>query len=313
MKRTVKVSICIITHNQEQYIRNAIKGALKQKTNFPFEIVISDDRSTDSTPEICAKYTKQYPELIRFIRQEQNLGTGRHWIAALQECRGRYVALCEGDDYFSRAAKIQQQYEFMERNPEYTLCSHEVFINHEVLQKTLKGAIGVWIDNLRLSGVRSLPALAYASLFKHDEFWSRRRMYRGNKRFQHAGFAEIFKAQLESRYIHTVSMFARSDLLKKFPMQFLQFAGFHRAVIIWLSLYGSVKHDSEVMSTRVIQSTSSAVTKRERNESKKYRSNRSPLVQFLETLLVYCSAAQRRTVEDYLEEMRRNSEYLDYH
>ena len=305
MGESAIVSVCIITYNQEQYIENAIKGALEQKTDFPFEIVISDDRSTDSTPDICKKYAKRHPGLVRFIRQEHNLGTNNHWVAALQACHGEYVALCEGDDYFSCEAKLQKQFKFMERSPGYSLCSHEVFIEHEVLEKKLKGAAGIWSDNLRLSGLRSVPGLVYGSLFNHEEFWKRRRMYRGNRRFRDAGFAQILKAQLESRYIHTVSMFARSDLLKKFPPELLQFAGFHRAIIIWLSLFGSVKHDSRVMSTRVIQSTSSAVTKRERNAFIKQISDKDPLVEFLKILEVYCSAAQRRVVENYLEKINK--------
>ena len=300
MAESAIVSICIITYNQERYIEHAIKGALAQKTNFSFEIVLSDDGSTDATPEICKKYVEQYPGLVRFIQQEQNLGTGKHWIAALQECHGKYVALCEGDDYFSCEAKIQKQFEFMERSPEYSLCSHEVFVEHEVLSRTLKAAAGVWIDNLRLSGVSSIAGLAYASLFNHDEFWRRRRMYRGNRRFREAGFAEILKAQLESRYIHTVSMFARSDPLKKFPPEFLQVAGFHRAIIIWLSLSGSVKHDSKVMSTRVIQSTSSAVTKRERSAFRKRGGHKNSIVRFLTMLQTYCSPSQRKTIKEYL-------------
>ena len=207
MAESVKVSVCIITYNQEKYIQNAIEGALEQETNFPLEIVISDDRSTDSTPEICAEYEKRYPGLVKFIRQEQNLGTNKHWVAAVQECRGEYVALCEGDDYFSCGEKIQKQLEFMKHNPEYSLCSHEVFLEHKVLEKTLKGAAGIWIDNLRLSGLRSVSGLAYSSLFNHEKFWKRRRLYRGNRRFRDARFPEILKAQLEGRYIHTVSMF----------------------------------------------------------------------------------------------------------
>ena len=221
------------------------------------------DRQT-ARPKSAKNIRPDIPGRVRFIRQEQNLGTGKHWISALRECRGRYVALCEGDDYFSCDSKIQKQFEIMERSPECSLCTHEVYVHNEVSVKTVKGAAGIWIDNLRLSGIRSVRSLISTALFDKKEFWKRRRMYRGHKRYRDADFQKILSAQFGKRYIHTVSMFARTDCVSKFPTEFLDVLGFHRALIIWMSVLGNVKHIPDVMSTRVIQSTSSAITKREK-------------------------------------------------
>mgnify|MGYP005850665633 CR=1 FL=1 len=300
MAEPIKISICIITYNQAQYIENAIKAAVTQKTNVPFEVVISDDRSTDCTPKICEEYQARYPGLVRFIRQEQNLGTGKHWISALRECRGRYVALCEGDDYFSCDSKIQKQFEIMERSPECSLCTHEVFVHNEVCAKTFKGAAGIWIDNLRLSGMRSVRGLISTSLFDKEQFWKRRRMYRGHKRYRDADFKKILSAQLGKHYIHTVSMFARTDYATKFPTEFLEVVGFHKGLIIWMSLFGAVKHLPDVMSTRVIQSTSSAITKREKKILSGKKSFDDPKSEFLKMLKYYCSPVQKQIVQQYL-------------
>lgn len=304
MVEPIKVSICIITYNQIQYIEKAIKAAVVQKADVPFEVVISDDRSTDGTPEICEDYQARYPGLVRFIRQKQNLGTGKHWISALRECRGRYVALCEGDDYFSCDFKIQKQFEIMEGSPECSLCTHEVFVENEVSAKTVKGAAGIWIDNLRLSGISSLRALMSTALFDKKEFWRRRRMYRGHKRHRDADFETILSAQLGKPYIHTVSMFARTDFVRKFPSEFLEVLGFHKALIIWMSVLGNVKHIPDVMSTRVIQPTSSAITKREKKIFSEKKRFDDPTSKFLKMLEHYCSPVQKQIVQQQLDRRR---------
>ncbi len=293
-----EISICIITYNQENYIRKAIKGALAQHIDVPYEIVISDDCSTDSTQELCLEYQEEYPNTIRVVRQPVNLGVGKHWVSAINECSGKYVSLCEGDDYFIDPFKIKKQYEFMRDNPQYSLCSHEVYVDHELASRSFRGAVGIWLDNIQLSGLQVIPSMSFWALFQKDVFWKRRRMYRGHKRYRTASFEQILISQLEGRYIHTVSMFTKAEVLKRFPPALLESAGFHRASIVWLALNGRVRHDACVMGMRVIQSDSSAITKREKKLSEMGPRVAGTKREFVNSILPYCTDSQRRMIEE---------------
>jgi len=118
----IKVSACIITYNHEGFIRECLEGAVNQKVNFEYEIVIGEDNSSDSTKQICIEYAEKYPNLIKFFAREKNLGMIGNWINTIKNCKGKYIALCEGDDYWTDPLKIQKQVEFFEANPYFGLC-----------------------------------------------------------------------------------------------------------------------------------------------------------------------------------------------
>jgi glycosyltransferase involved in cell wall biosynthesis len=123
----MKLSICCITFNHQRFIAQALDGFLMQKTDFDFEIIISDDCSTDNTAAICNEYQKNYSEKIKLIKNKKNIGMMPNFIQALNQCEGKYIALCEGDDYWTDKNKLQKQVDFMEANPEYTICFHRVY------------------------------------------------------------------------------------------------------------------------------------------------------------------------------------------
>lgn len=119
------VSVCLMTYNQSSYIDEAIQSVLSQKTDFPVEIVVGDDGSTDGTYEILLKYQAKHASQVRILRSTPNLGSytgnGRlNFIRNLKACRGKYVALLEGDDYWTEETKLQQQVDFLEENKDYS-------------------------------------------------------------------------------------------------------------------------------------------------------------------------------------------------
>jgi glycosyltransferase involved in cell wall biosynthesis len=121
------VSIVCLTYNHERYIAQAIEGFVMQKTDFDYEIIIHDDASQDGTAEIIKKYENKYPQLIKPIYQKENQASkerGRVTRLAFAEAQGKYIALCEGDDYWTDPLKLQKQVDFLEENPEYTLTCH---------------------------------------------------------------------------------------------------------------------------------------------------------------------------------------------
>ena len=128
------VSISCITYNQEKYIRDAIDGFLMQKTTFPVEILIHDDASTDKTANIVREYEAKYPNLIKPIYQTENQYSKRNGIIGRIQrgrARGKYYAMCEGDDYWTDPFKLQKQVDFMEENPQYPFCCHRFKILNE--------------------------------------------------------------------------------------------------------------------------------------------------------------------------------------
>lgn len=126
-KNPVLLSICCITYNHENYISQAIEGFLAQKTSFNFEIIIHDDASTDATASIVKKYEQEHPNLIKAIYQTENQYSKgiKPWPNfVFPIARGKYIALCEGDDYWTDPNKLQKQVDFLEANPEYNLTCH---------------------------------------------------------------------------------------------------------------------------------------------------------------------------------------------
>jgi glycosyltransferase involved in cell wall biosynthesis len=133
----IKVSVCMIAYNQEDFIAEAIESILKQKTSFPVEIVIGDDNSKDKTREICEEYARKFPGKIKFHYREPNLGMMPNFIKTLGECDGKYLAVCEGDDFWTDETKLQRQVDFMEAYPEVSLCchNHSVLANGEIIHR----------------------------------------------------------------------------------------------------------------------------------------------------------------------------------
>jgi len=122
------VSVHIITYNQASYIADALEGALRQETDFGVEILVGEDCSTDGTRERVLNYQRRYPGQIRVITSEQNVGTHANSRRVAEACRGKYLALCEGDDYWTDPHKLQKQVDFLETHSEYSLCCHDVDI-----------------------------------------------------------------------------------------------------------------------------------------------------------------------------------------
>lgn len=135
---TPLVSINCITYNHEQYIEQALDGFIMQKTNFPFEIIIHDDASTDKTADIIRKYEINYPKIIKPIYETENQFSKDNYsffnfISAA--CKGKYIAICEGDDYWTDEKKLQIQVNFLEQNPDFSASFHNVNIFQEKEQK----------------------------------------------------------------------------------------------------------------------------------------------------------------------------------
>jgi len=120
------VSVGMITYNHAPYITRAIEGVLQQKTKFPFELIIGEDCSSDGTRKVVFEYQERYPHIIRVITSDRNVGAKENGYRTWKACRGKYIALCEGDDYWTSPEKLQKQVDFLDNHPECAICFHNV-------------------------------------------------------------------------------------------------------------------------------------------------------------------------------------------
>lgn len=137
-ENTPLVSVCTLAYNHAPYIRECLEGILMQKTNFAFELLIHDDASTDGTADIIREYEAKYPNIIKPIYQIENQYSKGGRINSrfnFPRAKGKYIALCEGDDYWTDSLKLQKQVDFMEANEDYGLCYTSINLLH--LDKTL--------------------------------------------------------------------------------------------------------------------------------------------------------------------------------
>ncbi len=164
----MKVSALIITFNHGRFIEEAIQGFLRQETDFPCELLIADDGSTDETRDVIRRYGQEYGDRIRVLLNPSNLGARRTMIRAYHACRGQYVATSDGDDYWTSPDKLQRQAEMLDRHPEYALCFHSVRM--------------VWDDGGREPMIfrprRIKEAYTLKNLFDHNFIASCSPMYR---------------------------------------------------------------------------------------------------------------------------------------
>lgn len=163
------VSICCITYNHCHYISQAVNSFLMQETNFPFEILLHDDASTDGTTEIVMEYAKKFPAIIRPIIQTENQYEKGGLINprfVFPKAKGKYIALCDGDDYWTDCTKLQKQYAFMESNPDYviTYTNCQPFDEHGKVNIDFGGATrDVSSDEL----VKCVPLYTLTTFFRN--------------------------------------------------------------------------------------------------------------------------------------------------
>lgn len=192
LSKEIKVQVICCVFNQVEFIKDALNGFVKQKTNFPFEVLVGDDCSTDGTSDIIAEYAMKYPNIIKHIKRNKNLGAQANSFDLLTRVNADYLALCEGDDYWIDENKLQNQVDFLEKNKHLNgvFCKTQILKEPEVMHwnsdfyfpKDEKGN-QYWPSNLKKSIVQMkdvLPGIIATSSI----------LYRYNKKFK---YPEWFK------------------------------------------------------------------------------------------------------------------------
>lgn len=176
MEREIAVSVIMLAYNQEAYIAQAIESVLAQQTGFRYELLIGDDASPDGTGEIAEDYARRYPDRIRVFRRPENLGASRNAYELLCQAQGRYLAFCEGDDYWTAPDKLAVQYAFLEEHPDLIGCTHRCVVVDEHGDPLPKQRIS-WVREKPRFTLRDFQGIYLpgqtATIMKRNIFWIR--------------------------------------------------------------------------------------------------------------------------------------------
>lgn len=131
MSQEVAVSVICLVFNHEEYLKKCLDGFVGQKTGFIYEVIVHDDKSTDGSIKIIKEYAQKYPNIIKpFFEEENQYSKGKRFIIDLiRGAKGKYIAFCEGDDYWTDPLKLQKQFDFMEQHSDYSMCVHNTIIH----------------------------------------------------------------------------------------------------------------------------------------------------------------------------------------
>lgn len=132
----MKVSVLMLAYNHEKFIEQALDSVLMQQVDFEYQIVIGEDCSKDNTRDILLRYQQKYPDKIHLLLPEKNLGMHDNFLQTFKACRGDYIALLEGDDYWTSPNKLQKQVDLLDTHADYTICFHNALILHQDGSKT---------------------------------------------------------------------------------------------------------------------------------------------------------------------------------
>lgn len=228
------VSICCITYNHEKYIAQALESFLMQVTDFSVEIVIGDDCSTDNTPHIIEEYNKKFPGKFRILKRDKNLGSEVNFIKSIQACRGTFVALCEGDDYWTDPNKLSIQVDALTERPEFTVCvSNYSILNEE--NKTISTKINNAEYKIQEEHVINKENIFNPFLFQTHTIFFRRQSLR-KKIFKEIKCGDVFLAAellsngkglfLDINFgvyrLHKGGVYSKKSELEKFKMEYVR-------------------------------------------------------------------------------------------
>ena len=275
MSEECLVSVLCTAFNHEQYIRQTLQSFVDQQTDFPFEVLVNDDQSSDGTAEVIREFAEKYPAIIRPFYQEENLfsrGIDIYHTVFYPAARGKYVAMCEGDDYWTDNTKLQRQADFLEAHPEYAACVHNTMMHFcdgsrpDTPHRNPGGDCDVEMDKL-IPGLED--AYHYSSLMAKKEIISVR------PEFYYVGDSFGFTDYPEA---------------------------------LWLRLHGPIHYIDRIMSVYRLNSNAAAWSSGVDGQYDKLVTFLTGKAAMLEAFRSYCPEEYRPLLEEYI--LRRKFELL---
>lgn len=270
------VSVCVITYQHAPYIRDCLDGILMQETDFSFEILLGEDQSSDGTREICIEYAKKHPDKIRlFLHHRENnmmlnsFPDGKfNFLYNLGSIRGKYIALCEGDDFWTDKMKLQKQVDFLNGHPEYSMSSHETYQWPLHNKRNLRSMAGIFYHNYKIGGLGDFLSVFKDALFLNRNFWKKRRSHTNASRKRIMGFEEMFGKKW---FISLHSLLFRREVIQEIPDHLTVEGGAHEFMILYGLLFGKNYHFPDIMGVKRDQPTSITKNKKRKEAIKAYQ------------------------------------------
>lgn len=267
----IMVSVVCTVFNHERYIRQCLDSLVSQKTDFKYEILIHDDASTDKSAVIIEEYAERYPDKIILVLQKENQysqGINPTNIL-LERAKGKYIAICEGDDFWTSEEKLQRQVDFMEVNPEYSLCVHAAYYAHE---------------NGKIDTKSFFKAYETGKTVDTDEI-------------------------LKGWRFATNSILYRRDVRKSLDIPYRgKCENGDFALLVYLSLQGKVYYMPECMSAYRVSSVGS-LNWRWKNDAEKYARARREFADMLRRIDSYTDHKYHETIAECIEKVELSAYY----
>lgn len=300
------VSISCITYNHQNYISKTLDGFLSQRINYPVEILIHDDASTDNTPYIIQQYAKEYPHIIKPIYQTINRFQqgykSLHYEFNISRSNGHYVAICEGDDHWIDTYKLYKQINYLKNNHEYTLCTHDVYRTSIKYNNNLRSFISILYNNISNDKHIGFINLCKALINKDDSIWNYRR---DSRKAKVSTLSDLLKSYHIKIDIPTVSIVGIGSVLRSIPKELRVSTSGHKEIIFWSALHGKIGYLNEAMAIRNQQPSSLTITnlhKKHNNFDKYY-----VLEKFYSSLLKYSDENQKTDIVNAIHKMKNLS------
>ena len=263
VKNKPLVSVCVMTYQHKKYIKDCLDGILMQKTDFPFEILLGEDASTNGTREICLEYAKKYSDKIRLFlhKRENNIKyngnpSGKfNFLYNLFNSKAKYIALCEGDDYWNDPRKLQKQVDILEKNNDLAMCTHETYHLHYPIgsKRTWRRAASIFYRDLQLYGIKRLPVLLKYYIFDNANFWLQTRSH-GDQKRKNILYLEDMKSG--KWFMSFCSILLKRELVNPLPICFPSTGGAHQLTLLLGAMKGGIYHLKEKMAVKRDQETS---------------------------------------------------------
>ena len=228
------VSVLMITYGHELFINEAIEGVLNQQCEFQIELIIANDNSTDSTDEKVKKIIQEHPNAnrIKYTKHQINIGMMPNFFWILKQAKGKFIAICDGDDYWIDQFKLQKQVDFLKNNEDFSFCFHRVY--HSINGKVNKNI---------LAGPKAIPI---------------------NSEFQ---LIELIKEG--GSFVPICSMFFKNNFENKFPTWFYDSPVGDLPLVLYLSTRGKIGFIDDVMSVYRVKSNIDSWTNKLKNRKKR--------------------------------------------
>lgn len=303
-------SISCITFNQREYVKSSLDYFLDQETNFPVEILVNDDASTDGTSEIILEYAKRFPHIIKpFIQPENQYRQGVlgfHKVFNFGRAKGEFIGICDGDDFWIDKRKLQKQVDFLRNNPDFSLSSHDSFLKIYNRKKDVNLFFSIIKHNLTRSPLKyNLGMLKDLILFK-DNFWNRLLANATAKRFEVADFELTLRTYPRNVYIPASSIVGRAKVFKAIPEEFRIDPTGHKIHILWSACFGKLGHSLDIMTLKNNQQNSLTVTRDHIAGKRTWKDKMNFFVELYNKLKPYVNDKQKDIIE------RVNAELLQF-